>query len=91
ADNLRKSEPDEHIIRLVFNGAKATNTPMIARLAMEKGIEANITYASTKSVDDKVYGYMLLGIKRDSNIIAETISYFMQMPDVYAEEVFLDD
>ena len=91
ADNLRKSEPDEHIIRLVFNGAKATNTPMIARLALEKGIEANITYASTKSVDDKVYGYMLLGIKRDSNIIAETISYFMQMPDVYAEEVFLDD
>ncbi len=91
ADNLRKSEPDEHIIRLVFNGAKATNTPMIARLALEKGIEANITYASTKSVDDKVYGYMLLGIKRDSNIIAETISYFMQMPDVHAEEVFLDD
>ena len=33
----------EHFIRVVYNGAYAAGKPMIARLAIEKGIEANIS------------------------------------------------
>ena len=41
----------DRIIRIVFNGASATETPLIARMAVQKGIEANIAYASTKSIN----------------------------------------
>ena len=53
---------DEHRLRVIFNGAPAANTPLIARMAMDKRIAANILYASTRSVGDKIYGHMLLGI-----------------------------
>ena len=49
-------------IRLVFNGAGATNTPMIAQLAMDKHIAANILSANTKTIEGKSYGNMILGI-----------------------------
>ncbi|MBQ7974370.1 MAG: ATP-binding cassette domain-containing protein [Clostridia bacterium] len=81
------SESGDRIIRVVFNGAAATGTPLIARMAVQKGIEANIAYASTKSINGKVYGSMLLGIAGDESNVNSAIEYLMQTPDVIAEEV----
>lgn len=91
SDVIVKTAPNEHIIRVVFNGAKSTNTPLIARMAVEKGIEANITYASARTINDKVYGYMILGITGDSNTVKQAIEYFTETPDTIAEEVIIDD
>lgn len=86
-DALMLGEAGERFIRVVFNGALATGTPLIARMALQKGIEANIAYASTKSIGGKAYGSMLLGIKGDDKDIHTAIAYLTQTPDVIAEEV----
>ena len=74
-------------LRVVFNGAEATSTPLIARMAVERGIEASIAYASTKSIGGKAYGSMLLSIPGGDGAIREAIAYLTQTPDVLAEEV----
>ncbi len=84
---LVNDDDNQCLIRVVYNGARAANTPSIARMAVEKGIEANIAYASTKSIGGKVYGSMLLGLPKDKRIVLDAIEYLTQIPDIIAEEV----
>ena len=77
----------QHQIRLVFNGEGATNTPLIASLAREKNISANILSANTKTIDGRPYGNMLLGITGDEATIKEAMDFIVQRGDVTAEEV----
>ena len=86
-DSLVVGDSGERFIRVIFNGAGATGSPLIARMAVEKGIEANIAYASTKSISGRAYGSMLLGISGDDGDIKTAIQYLTQTPDVLAEEV----
>lgn len=81
------SDSEERFIRVVFNGASATGSPLIAKMAVEKGIEANIAYASTKSISGKVYGSMLLSVSGDDSVVKSAINFFTEPPDVIAEEV----
>lgn len=90
ADSLVVGEPGKRCIRVVFNGASATGTPIIARMALEKGIEANIAYASTKSIGGKVYGSMLLSISGDDAAVRQALDFLTQTPEIIAEEVDLD-
>ena len=77
----------ERVIRVVFNGASATGSPLIARMAVEKGVEANIVYASTKCIGDKVYGSMLLGIPSEGNQVRIATEYLTGLPNVAVQEV----
>ena len=77
---------DRHFIRVVFHGAKATATPLIAQMALEKGIMANIAYASTRSLADKMFGSMLLSFPEQDQA-RRAIAYMTQIPDIIAEEV----
>ncbi len=62
-DSLFNSQnADEHYIRVVFDGSQATSEPLIAHMAVEKGIEASIAYASMREIGGKTYGSVLLGI-----------------------------
>ncbi len=81
------TEPDEYLIRVVYNGAMAAGKPMISRLAKEKGIEANIAYASTRGIEGKAYGSMLLGIRGGREKLQEAIDYLTQTEDIIVEEV----
>jgi D-methionine transport system ATP-binding protein len=74
-------------IRLVFGGADATGTPLIATIAKEKNILLNILSASTRTIDGKIYGNMLLGVPNESNALAETLTYLRAIPDLTVEEV----
>ena len=85
-DSLPLNE-GEHHIRLVFTGDGATNRPLIARLSHDMGIEANILSANTKTIGDKNYGNMLLGISGDNEIVGKAIDYIMKDGDIVAEEV----
>lgn len=73
-------------VRVVFNGAKATATPLIARLAMEKHIPASILSASTRNIGDKAYGYILLGLENEEQV-KQAIEFLTENPDIVAEEV----
>ncbi|MCQ2440015.1 MAG: ATP-binding cassette domain-containing protein [Oscillospiraceae bacterium] len=79
--------PGEHLIRVVFNGASATGKPLIATMAIEKGIAANIAYASTRNIGERTFGSMLLGISGGQEKLELALEYLSQFPDVLAEEV----
>ncbi len=90
-DVISQARPDEHLVRLVFDGSESTNTPLIARMAVEKGIQANITFASTKSIGGKTYGYMLLGIGGDEETLKVALDYLGDNDHTVAEEVVVDE
>lgn len=87
SDEIFAPTSDEHRIRVVFNGAFATNTPLITKMAMDEGIAANILAASTRCIGDKVYGNMLLGIPGGDNELDRASKYLQSMPDILVEEV----
>lgn len=87
SDEIFAPASDEHRIRVVFNGAFATNTPLIPKMAMDEGIAANILAASTRCIGDKVYGNMLLGIPGGDNELERASKYLQSMPDILVEEV----
>lgn len=87
SDEIFAPASDEHRIRVVFNGAFATNTPLITKMAMDEGIAANILAASTRCIGDKVYGNMLLGIPAGDNELERASKYLQSMPDILVEEV----
>lgn len=80
-------DPDVKLIRVVFNGANATKTPLIAQMALDEGITASILSASTRSIGDKAYGNMLLGISDNDNSGERAMVYLRRIPDIYVEEV----
>ena len=77
---------DKYFVRVVFHGAGATATPLIAKMALEKGIAANIAYASTRSLAGRMFGSLLLSFP-EQNQAGMAIDYIKQIPDVIAEEV----
>jgi len=77
-------------LRLVFNGSDAAGSPMIARMAMEEQIEANILAASTKTIGGKVFGSMLLSVSGGEEQWKKAITYIRNVPDVTVEEVGTD-
>ena len=87
SDSLIAGDAEQRFIRVVFNGARATSSPLIAKMAVEKGIEASIAYASTRSIGGKAYGSMLLSIPGGDGAVQAAIGYLTQTPDVLAEEV----
>jgi len=68
---------DEHgqRVRLIFNGALTAREPLIARMAMDAGVEASILGASTRSVGDRAYGYILLEIMGGPDELAKAVKY----------------
>lgn len=78
---------DGAVIRVVFNGANATETPLIAKMAIEENIAASILSASTRSIGDKAYGNMLLGISGGREQTQRALDYLGSIPDIFVEEV----
>lgn len=87
ADAEMPNSPNEYKVRIVFNGAYATDSPLITQMAIDIGVAANILAASTKIIGNKVYGNMLLGLPTDATTIAAAKAYLEQVPDVIVEEV----
>ena len=68
-------------IRVIYNGALVAGTPIIAKMAMDKRIEANILYAQTKCIGDKVFGNMILGIDGD-DCLSSAVEYLENIPNI---------
>ena len=69
-------------IRLIFEGADAARSPLIASMAIDCGIAANILNASTRAVGGKIYGYMLLSIPGGPEEVARAVKYLSAAQDV---------
>lgn len=79
--------PSMHKIRLVYNGAQATSKPLIAEMAKNEGILASILFASTRSIGNKAYGTIILGIDGSAETVKRAIDYIRKTKDIDVEEV----
>ncbi|MBR0424963.1 MAG: ATP-binding cassette domain-containing protein [Clostridia bacterium] len=87
-EELPESETPGHRIRVVFRGTSSATAPLIARMAIEEHILANILAASIKSISGKEYGSMVLEVA-DADECARALAYLAKEPDLVAEEVNL--
>lgn len=79
--------PERHI-RIVFRGTSSTTAPLIAKMAMEEHILANILSASVKNISNKEYGSMLLEVANEEEL-KRALAYLSKDPEIIAEEVIL--
>ena len=78
--------PANRLVRLVFNGASASE-PIISTLAIEQGIRLNIISADTRSIGEKTFGNMILGLPEDETEAARALLYLRELNGVTAAEV----
>ena len=88
ADAAVSDPSQERRIRLIFRSAQTTAIPMVARLAAEESIYANVISASTQKLSEEVYGSMLLGIPNSH--FDRAWQFFRTIPNLQAEEVSVD-
>ncbi len=70
------------LVRLIFEGSVTIDKPLIASMAMECGIAANILGASTRTVGKREYGYMLIEIPGGPDELARALKYIGNVPNV---------
>lgn len=87
ADTSVPGFASDSVIRLVYNGAMVADTPLIAKMAMDEGIAANILAAQTKCIGDKVFGNMLLDIDGGKEELERAVSYLENVPHVIVRRV----
>lgn len=83
------SDPQrERRIRLTFRSAKTTAIPLVARLATEEGVSANVISASTQKISEEVYGGMLLGVPNGQ--FEQAMDFLRGIENLSVEEASVD-
>ncbi len=77
-------EGSERVIRVAFNGGTAYQ-PLIASLAIDCGVKANILGADTRNVGGRAFGTMLLGLPPEET--EKALAYIRSQKDITVEEV----
>ena len=86
SQELAAFAPDDHVIRLTFNGSSTTK-PLVASLAAETGILVSVLSADTRDLNDQCFGSMLLRLPRDVEQARQAAAYIKAQPGVTVEEV----
>ena len=74
ARDLSSFAPDDHVVRVTFNGS-STAKPLVASLAAEKGILVSVLSADTRDLSGQCYGSMLLKLPRDTEQAKQAVCY----------------
>ena len=74
------------VARIAFNG-NTSEEPIIAEVAMEKGIKLSILGADTRNVDGKAFGTMLVSLPEDAEKKQEVLVYLNHFDGVTAEVI----
>ena len=86
ARDLSSFAPDDHVVRVTFNGS-STAKPLVASLAAEKGILVSVLSADTRDLSGQCYGSMLLKLPREIEQAKQATAYMRAQPGVTVEEV----
>ena len=81
---LYSAADQERVIRVAFNGGTSYQ-PLIATLAIDCGVKANILGADTRNIDGRAFGTMLLGLPKDG--AEKALAYIRSQKDITVEEV----
>jgi D-methionine transport system ATP-binding protein len=74
------------VVRVTFNGGTSYE-PLVASLAIDCGVKANILGAETKNVNGQAFGYMLLGLPESEVEASKALAYIRSRDGVSVEEV----
>ena len=88
ADAAVSDPSQERRIRLIFRSAQTTAIPMVARLAAEESIYANVISPTPQKLSEENYGSKLLGVPSGQQHRA--MGFFRSIPNLQAEEVSVD-
>ena len=77
---------DGPVARIAFNG-NTSEEPIIASVAMEKGIKLSILGAATRNVDGKAFGTMLVSLPEEKQKQQEVLEYLNHFEGVTAEVI----
>ena len=88
-DDILSISSSKKMIRIVFDGQKVTEKPIIALMSQQTGVLASISYASTKSIGGKLYGSMILTVDNSSQL-TKVLDY-LNSNGLIAREVNLND
>ena len=86
ARDLSSFAPDDHVVRVTFNGSSAAK-PLVASLAAEKGILVSVLSADTRDLSGQCYGSMLLKLPTDVEQAKQAAAYMRAQPGITVEEV----
>jgi len=86
ARDLSTFAPDDHVVRVTFNGS-STAKPLVASLAAEKGILVSVLSADTRDLSGQCYGSMLLKLPADVEQARQAAAYMRAQPGITVEEV----
>lgn len=84
-ETVVKAAQGERVLRIVFNGSDNTETPLIARMATQEGIMANILAASTKTIGIHAFGTMFVAIEESQ--FERAFEYLQKCDGITVEEV----
>ena len=86
ARDLSCFAPDDHVVRVTFNGS-STAKPLVASLAAEKGILVSVLSADTRDLSGQCYGSMLLKLPAELALAQQAVEYMRSQSGVTVEEV----
>ena len=86
ARDLSCFAPDDHVVRVTFNGS-STAKPLVASLAAEKGILVSVLSADTRDLSGQCYGSMLLKLPAELAVAQQAVEYMRSQSGVTVEEV----
>ncbi len=78
--------PGVRVARIAFNGG-TSEAPVFAQLIKKTGVEPSIMGASTRNVDGKAFGTMLITLPEDETKKREILDFLNSCDGVSAEEV----
>ena len=85
AESVSEATASGQKVRVIFNSANASREPLIAQMAVECNILASILGASTKSIGDRAYGYMILDIPGGPDELAKAVKYLSARENIIVQ------
>lgn len=86
AQELASFAPDDHVVRVTFNGSSTTK-PLVAGLAVDTGILVSVLSADTRDLNGRCFGSMLLKLPREIEPAQRAVEYIRGQDGVSVEEV----
>ncbi len=83
---IRSESTPGNKLRLIFDGS-VTDKPLISALSRECGVEVNILFADTKTIDGKIFGHMVIAMPNDDRAVAEIKSFLDKNGVTYKEGI----
>jgi D-methionine transport system ATP-binding protein len=84
-ETVLPTQQDEARLRILFNGSATADKPLIATMAAQHGILANILGASTRAFHEQAFGEMLIGVPLSQK--QQTLDFLNTVPGIAVEEV----